>query len=129
MVAFAAKPLNGLGPLGGRHLESASTCRWWRPPKCPGQPGITVRRGRPLTLRTADRVVAFMDRYEVVAGSAEAVRLGGPVARWIEAEVDAWLRKWLEKRRDAEPGKRHEVAVLRLAPLASAGAQQPGPSP
>ena len=82
MVAFAAKPLNGLGPLGGRHLESASTCRWWRPPKCPGQPGITVRRGRPLTLRTADRVVAFMDRYEVVAGSAEAVRLGGRVARW-----------------------------------------------
>ena len=30
------------------------------------------------------------------------VRLGGRVARWVEAEVDEWLRKWLEKRRGVE---------------------------
>ena len=49
-----------------------------------GDPNLLreIERGRPLPLRTADRVVAFMDRYEVVAGSAEAVRLGGRVARW-----------------------------------------------
>ena len=30
------------------------------------------------------------------------VRLGGRVVRWVEAEVDEWLRKWLEKRRGVE---------------------------
>ncbi|MDE2982296.1 MAG: AlpA family phage regulatory protein [Gemmatimonadota bacterium] len=27
------------------------------------------------------------------------VMLGGRVARWVEAEVDEWARKWLEKGR------------------------------
>ena len=30
------------------------------------------------------------------------VRLGGRVVRWVEAEVDEWLRKWVEKRRGVE---------------------------
>ena len=30
------------------------------------------------------------------------VRLGGRLARWVESEVEEWLRKWLEKRRGAE---------------------------
>ena len=136
-----------------------------------GDPNLLreIERGRSLTLRTADRVVAFIDRYERVAGGAKApparprrrrparwarrtrrseamrkqssdrrtnppirllrisevaartglsrstiyewsadgrfpapVRLGGRVARWVEAEVDEWLRKWLEERRGAE---------------------------
>ncbi len=139
-----------------------------------GDPNLMrqIERGRSLTLRTADRVVAFIDDYERVAGGAEApparprrrrpamwarreskmqrsgamtnersnertnpatrllrisevqartglgrstiyrwaaegrfprpVRLGGRVARWVEAEVDEWLRKWLERRRGVE---------------------------
>ena len=27
------------------------------------------------------------------------VRLGGRVQRWVEAEVDEWTRKWMEKSR------------------------------
>ena len=136
-----------------------------------GDPNLLreIERGRSLTLRTADRVAAFMDHYERVAGGAEApparprrrrparwagrtrrseamrekpsdgrtdppvrllrirevqartglsrstiyrwaaegrfpppVRLGGRVARWVEAEVDEWLLKWVEKRRGVE---------------------------
>ena len=139
-----------------------------------GDPNLLrqIERGRSPTLRTADRVEAFMDHYEAVAGGAGApparprrrrparwagrtrktkrseamrerpsdrrtkppirllrisevaartglsrstiyewsadgrfpapVRLGGRVARWVEAEVDEWLRKWVEKRRGAE---------------------------
>ena len=139
-----------------------------------GDPNLLrqIERGRSPTLRTADRVVAFIDHCERVAGGAEApparprrrrpagwakrarktqrsgamtnergnertkpatrflrisevqartglgrstiyrwaaegrfprpVRLGGRVARWVEAEVDEWLRKWLEKRRGVE---------------------------
>lgn len=133
-----------------------------------GDPNLLrqIERGRSLTLRTADRVVAFIDHYERVVGGGNApparpsgrrparwarrirrseamredrasertkpatrflrisevqartglgrstiyrwaaegrfpapVRLGGRVARWVEAEVDEWLRKWLERRR------------------------------
>ena len=136
-----------------------------------GDPNLLrqIARGRSPTLRTADRVEAFIDHYERVAGGAEApparqrgrrparwarrtprseamreqpsdrrtnppvrllrirevqartglsrstiyawsadgrfpapVRLGGRVARWVEAEVDDWLRKWVEKRRGVE---------------------------
>ena len=136
-----------------------------------GDPNLVrqIEQGRSLTLRTADRVVAFMDHYERVAGGAETpparprrrrparwasrtrrseamreqpsdrrtnppirllrisevqartglsrstiyawsadgrfpapVLLGGRVARWIEAEVDDRLRKWVEKRRGVE---------------------------
>ena len=136
-----------------------------------GDPNLLreMERGRSPTLRTADRVAAFMDHYEAVAGGAGApparprgrrpatwagrtrrseamreqpsdrrtnppirllrisevaartglsrstiyewsadgrfpapVRLGGRVARWVEAEVDEWLQKWLERRRGAE---------------------------
>ena len=136
-----------------------------------GDPNLLrqIARGRSPTLRTADRLVAFIDHYERVAGGAKApparsrgrkpakwarrtrrseamrkqssdrrtnppirllrisevaartglgrstiyewsadgrfpapVRLGGRVARWVEAEVDEWLRKWLEKRRGVE---------------------------
>ena len=149
-----------------------------------GDPNLLreIERGRSPTLRTADRVVAFIDHCERVAGGAEApparprgrrparwarrtrrseamrkqssdrrtnppirllrisevaartglsrstiyewsadgrfpapVRLGGRVARWVEAEVDEWLRDRIAKSRrgDAEPGKRHEVGALR----------------
>ena len=152
-----------------------------------GDPNLLreIERGRSPTLRTADRVVAFMDHYEAVAGGAGApparprrrrparwagrtrktkrseamrerpsdrrtkppirllrisevaartglsrstiyewsadgrfpapVRLGGRVARWVEAEMDDWLRDRIAKSRgrDAEPGKRHEVGALR----------------
>ena len=136
-----------------------------------GDPNLLrqIERGRSPTLRTADRVEAFMDHYERVAGGARAsparprrprragrarktkrsgamreqpsdrrtkppirllrisevaartglgrstiyewsadgrfpapVRLGGRLARWVESEVEEWLRKWLEKRRGAE---------------------------
>ena len=131
-----------------------------------GDPNLLreIARGRSVSLRTADRVVAFMDRYERAAGGAEApparaagpgpaarprktgrsvamredrsderarpvtrllrisevvartslgrstiyrwsadgrfpapVLLGGRLARWIEAEVDEWVRTWLEQ--------------------------------
>ena len=136
-----------------------------------GDPNLLrqIERGRSLTLRTADRVVAFIEHYERVAGGVKApparprrrrparwarrarrseamreqpsdrrtnppirllrisqvaartglsrstiyewsadgrfpapVRLGGRVVRWVEAEVDEWLREWLEKRRVGE---------------------------
>ena len=142
-----------------------------------GDPNLLrqVGRGRSPSLRTADRVLAFIDRYERAAGGAEApparprgrrparwagrtrrseamreqpsdgrtkppirllrisqvqartglgrstiyrwaaegrfpapVRLGGRVARWVEAEVEEWVRKWLEKRRG-----RHAPAATR----------------
>ena len=125
-----------------------------------GDPNLLrqIERGRSPTLRTADRVEAFMDHYEAVAGGAKApparpgrprparrarktkrsgatgdggeertkppirflrisevqartglgrstiyewsadgrfpapVRLGGRALRWIESEIDAWLR-------------------------------------
>jgi len=131
-----------------------------------GDPNLLrqIARGRSVSLRTADRVVAFMDRYERKAGGIEAptarscrrkyaarssrarrsepmmeppsnertnppirllrisevvartglgrstiyewsadgrfpapVRLPGRVSRWVEAELDEWLRKWLEE--------------------------------
>ncbi len=132
-----------------------------------GDPGLLrqIERGRSPTLRTADRVVAFADSWELDPGGARApprrrggpgparrarsvkrsgamtdsradertkpapatrflrisevqartslgrstiyrwsaegrfpapVALGGRVARWVEAEVDEWVRKWLE---------------------------------
>ncbi|MDE0072556.1 MAG: AlpA family transcriptional regulator [Gammaproteobacteria bacterium] len=127
-----------------------------------GDPGLLreIARGRSVSLTTADRVLAFMDRYERDAGGAKApsarphrptrarrtkrtgamtedrgnertkpatrflrvsevqartslgrstiyrwsaegrfpapVMLGGRVARWVEAEIEAWLREWLE---------------------------------
>ncbi len=133
-----------------------------------GDPSLLrqIERGRSPTLRTADRVVAFIDDWELNPGGARAppfraggprpaqrarmtnrigamtdnraegrtrpatrflrvsevqartslgrstiyrwsgegrfpapVALGGRVARWIEAEVDEWVRKWLEKAR------------------------------
>lgn len=134
-----------------------------------GDPNLLrqIERGRSVSLRTADRVVAFMDRCERLRGGDTApparrrrprpaararrtrrseamreppggartqppirllrisevvartglgrstiyewsadgrfpapVRLAGRVSRWVEAEVDEWLQKWLEKGRD-----------------------------
>ncbi len=133
-----------------------------------GDPSLLrqIERGRSPTLRTADRVVAFIDTWELDPGGARApprraggprpvkraentkwsgamtdsradervkpttrflrvsevqartslgrstiyrwsaegrfpapVVLGGRVARWVEAEVEEWVRKWLEKGR------------------------------
>lgn len=133
-----------------------------------GDPNLLreIARGRSVSLRTADRVMAFMDRYELEGSGAKApparpprprpakragppkrpratsrdrghegtkpvtrylrisevaartslgrstiyrwsaegrfpapVLLGGRALRWVEAEVEEWLRKWLEKSR------------------------------
>ena len=80
--------------------------------KAVGDPNLIrqIDRGRSLSLRTADRVLAFMAEYDGDSGGARdpprrqgcfprPVSLGSRAVGWIEAEADEWIRERIEASR------------------------------
>ena len=95
-------PSSGLGRLRDR-IARAWRLRWVDEPEDAGPPAVRILRPSQVLARTG---LSKSTLYELVAKGSfpSPIRISGRATGWIEAEVDAWIRRGVAESRGGTGG-------------------------